>query len=206
MRGFISDIWRGTRKYFGIALFILLAGVIVGMLNSASLSTILEKMIEQVREVSQGLQLENNIFATIRVIFMNNLMAAIMMLGMGTFFAIFPIWGLFMNGAVLGYILTMPNPKGLSTWEILVYGILPHGVIEIVAILFAAGVGIRFGVLSFRSIGALFAPQKRDRVKRDWGDSLRILWKTFILIVVMLFVAAVIESVITPQLLNPLVK
>lgn len=206
MRGFFRDIWRGTSKYFGIALLILVAGVIVGILNTASLSPLMDKMLEQVKEVSKEIQLENNVFTTIRVIFMNNLMAAIMMLGMGTFFAIFPIWGLFMNGAVLGFVLTMPNAKGLSTWEMLAYGILPHGIIEITAILFAAGLGIRFGVLSFRSIGALFAPQKRDRVKRDWGDSLRILWKTFILIVVMLLVAAIIESVITPQLLNPLVK
>ncbi|TPG70489.1 stage II sporulation protein M [Brevibacillus laterosporus] len=206
MRSFISDIWRGTSKYFGIALLILLVGVIIGMLNSTSLNSVLQQMIEQVKEISKEIQLENNVFTTIRVIFMNNLMAAIMMLGMGIFFAIFPVWGLFMNGAVLGYILTTPNAKGLSTWEMLVYGILPHGIIEIAAILLAAGLGIRFGVLSFHSVGALFVPQKRDRIKRDWGDSLRILWKAFILIVVMLLVAAIIESVITPQLLQLLIK
>lgn len=206
MRSFISDIWRGTSKYFGIALLILLAGVMVGMLNSTSLNSVLDQMIEQVKEISKEMQLENNVFTTIRVIFMNNLMAAIMMLGMGIFFAIFPVWGLFMNGAVLGYILTTTNAKGYSTWEMLVYGILPHGIIEIAAILLAAGLGIRFGVLSFRSVGSLFVPQKRDRVKRDWGDSLRILWKAFVLIVVMLLVAAIIESVITPQLLKLLIK
>ncbi|WP_232699835.1 stage II sporulation protein M [Brevibacillus daliensis] len=199
----LREMWRGIRFYYWIALAILLTGIFVGAFLPHIIEEVVLAMIAEVEKIAENITKNDNVFTTIRIIFQNNVMAAIMMLGMGVFFGFFPIIGLYSNGAVLGYLLTNP-PKNstLSSWEILGYGILPHGIFEFAAVLLASGMGIKLGVLVFRSIGALFVAERRAKVKKDWEGTFRIMFTTVLATVVLLLVAAIIESTVTPYLLQ----
>lgn len=199
----LREMWKGIRFYYWIALAILLIGIFVGAFLPHLIEEVVLSMMKEVEKIAETVVKNNNVFMTIQAIFQNNVMAAIMMLGMGVFFGLFPIIGLYSNGAVLGYLLSNPPENTtLSTWEILGYGILPHGILEFAAVLLAAGMGIKLGVLVFQSIGAIFLTEKRAKVKKDWEGTFRIMLTTVLTTIVVLLVAAIIESTITPLLLK----
>jgi stage II sporulation protein M len=124
------------------------------------------------------------------------------MMALGLFFAFFPVVGLLSNGVLLGFILFKYAATGINPWLIFAVGILPHGLLELPAVMFAAAVGIRLGILSFRSIGALLRINRAEQVKNDWYAALKQFPAAVLTVIVLLFAAAVVETMITPALLQ----
>jgi stage II sporulation protein M len=79
---------------------------------------------------------------------------------------------------------------------------LPHGIIEIPAIVIASAFGIRFGAILFKGLLSILSPRGRAACKEELLQFLRITPVLCVCLVVVLLAAAIIESTITPWIMG----
>ncbi len=129
------------------------------------------------------------------LLFLNNLLASLYVVLLGIILGLPPLLGLFTNGAFLGTIMAGLSREGVNALAFFSLGVLPHGIFELPAFFLAAAFGLKMG---FHIIFPL--PQKRR------GESIIFIWKEFWavlpLLLNLLILAAVIEILVTPHLLN----
>jgi uncharacterized membrane protein SpoIIM required for sporulation len=126
----------------------------------------------------------------------NNIRVAILAFALGSLAGFPTLLLLFYNGMPLGGLAMQQHQHGrdLLFWSL----ILPHGIVEITAILIAGGAGMLIG----RSLVAPGELSRRDAVRIAGGEAVRLLFGT-----VPLFIAAgFIESFITPTALPKEIK
>ncbi|GBG09329.1 membrane protein [Paenibacillus agaridevorans] len=201
-------IWRDlkeTRGYIAFAAIMFIAGIFIGGSNPAFRSfldaqlTGLQQLVETVD------QAENRTFAMITVIFLNNAIKSIFIIFLGAFLGVIPILFLIINGMVIGYLLdrVAETPDAMPVFELIVKGLLPHGIIEIPAIIIACAYGMRFGILIVRALGSLLFA--RDKLS-DSGDRLVSFMVRVVPVIIMLtaglLLASIIESTFTGWLLS----
>ncbi|TRY23827.1 stage II sporulation protein M [Brevibacillus sp. LEMMJ03] len=196
-------LWTDNKWYIVTACLLFLGGAMVGFLQSHAVHDMVSGLMDELKDMAQRIRDSGQgVTALFWAIFVNNVTSSLMMMALGLFFAVFPVIGMVANGVLFGYILAQYSAAGISPWLIFAVGILPHGIIELPTVLFAAGVGMRLGVLSLRSVGGLFQPSSWERVKNDWYDVLKQFPTAVLTVIGLLFVAAVVESVVTPLLLH----
>ncbi|WP_134704814.1 stage II sporulation protein M [Ammoniphilus sp. YIM 78166] len=187
-------LWLGTLIFVGSAL--------LGYLNAEGIQAIAEQFMKELERIAEKIQKNGSVFYTFWVIFQNNVLASLTMLGLGVFFGIYPFMALVTNGVLLGFLLKVFAMKGVNPIGILVFGILPHGIIEIFAVIMAAAIGIKYGSLVFRLLGNLGSQDRRSGILEEFKANLRDLPVTVGAVVVLLFIAAIVESAITPVLIQ----
>lgn len=115
----------------------------------------------------------------------------------------FSVLGMFIyliNAALIGGVLGVFQIIGLSPLNLFLYGILPHGIFELPALLLASATVLRLGIMLVtpqlgKSMGDIFI-----ELLADWA-------KIFIgLVVPLLAVAAMVEVYVTPTLLLSILK
>jgi len=102
----------------------------------------------------------------------------------------------FLNSAVIGVVLSLTGVLGLSPWKVALFGILPHGIFEIPALILSSAAVLYGAVLlvtprSQRSLGEVVIEAIADWLKIFIG-----------LVLPLLIIAAVVEAWITPFLLS----
>ncbi len=129
-------------------------------------------------------------------IFSHNLRAVVVMLILGVFsFGILGELLYIVNIGVIGGLLAGLQYVGFSAFDLFINGILPHGVFELSAILLASAAVLYFGAV-------LITPSPERTMGEVIVVSLADWTKIFVgLVVPLLFIAALIESYITPGLL-----
>ena len=127
-------------------------------------------------------------------IFLNNLFASTIAMLLGIGFGIVPALAAVLNGVVLGVI----GYHAIETIGVmyLVAAILPHGIIELPTVLICIGVGFRLGHLLFLTLLG------KDV---DLGGEVRFALRLLRWVVLFLFLAAVIETLITPIVIQPFI-
>ena len=122
------------------------------------------------------------------VIFANNAIKSLVAMLGGFFFGIFPVLFMAANGYVLGVVLSLREPEWGLTGVLM--AILPHGILEIPAVLLACSYGVW--------LGAKFAESlfKGEEFKPHLSKAIRVY---VTLILPTLFVAAAVEVFITPM-------
>ncbi|WP_432775800.1 stage II sporulation protein M [Brevibacillus gelatini] len=199
----LQRLWLDNKRFFLTACLIFFGSGLIGYLQAPAMDPVVKSMMEQLKEVADRIKESGGgVFATFWTIFSNNVLSALMMMALGLFFAFFPIIGMLTNGLLLGYIIAKSSEIGISPWLVFSAGILPHGIFELPAVLFAAGIGIRLGILSLRSVGLLFAPHNQERVKNDWYDTLKQFPAAVMIVIGLLLIAGIVESSITPFILK----
>ncbi|HZG14432.1 MAG TPA: stage II sporulation protein M [Candidatus Bathyarchaeia archaeon] len=199
----LRNIWLVNKRYFYIAGVLLLAGVFIGYVQADLVDAMAKQMLKQIEGIADRIKSSGGgVAITFWTIFLNNVTSALLMMLLGLFFGVFPIFGLVSNGVLLGYIIQKLTIAASSPLLILVVGILPHGIIELPTVIFAAGVGIRYGTLVIRSIGAAWKVDARGEIKQEWLMSVKQLPATALVIVLLLVIAAFIESAVTPSLIK----
>jgi len=124
-------------------------------------------------------------------IFLNNTVKTLAAILLGVLFGVLPAFFLVVNGAALGLVLSL-SMKSRGLWASLI-SILPHGVLELPAVFLGTSIGIMMGVLLARK---LFA--KSDA---NIGVELGRAMKFYCLVIVpLLFFAAVVEAYVTSAL------
>ncbi|RQD77812.1 MAG: stage II sporulation protein M [Candidatus Syntrophonatronum acetioxidans] len=149
----------------------------------------LESMAQDIVEKSPGrgilLLFFNNLFASLRVIFL------------GIILGIPPLFGLIINGSILGVVTALLAEQNIAPLLFLTLGILPHGILELPAFLISAAFGLKLGY------HFLFPIKEKTR----WESLALVLKEIFsiiLFITILLITAAAVEILITPLLLRPL--
>jgi stage II sporulation protein M len=124
-------------------------------------------------------------------IVINNVVKAAVMMFAGIVFGLIPIFFLVSNGMVLSVVAALISNKAGAL--VAVAGLLPHGIIEIAAVLLAAAAGLRLGAVAVERLRRRGVELKMELAKA---------WRFFVTLVLpALVVAAVIETLATPLLL-----
>ncbi len=133
---------------------------------------------------------------SVLLIFMNNFLSMAQMLLLGVFAGISPLVTLGLNGALVGMLFSMTSEQGIPLLPLIFLGILPHGFFELFAFFLCGALGLKFG---YHCIASPLPKMTRMQ-------SFRYIWKETIsvlpLIVLLLLIAAFIEIMITPHLLE----
>lgn len=176
--------------FLSVALFLLfsLMGFFIGHLDPKASDDALS-MLGELFELLLGLSQ----FQLFLFIFFNNAIKTLVAALMGLFFGIMPIIFILVNGFVLGIVtFQITDSHG---WLFLIFGLLPHGALEIPAALFGAAIGLFLGAKSLRRVfnGNNF------EVKKEIKDALVFLARVALPLIL---AAAFLEVFITPRLFN----
>lgn len=145
------------------------------------------------RDLAQGFGFVNelSLVGIFFFIFLNNAIKALAVIVLGFLFGIFPILFILINGQMIGVIVAVTAQQ--AGWGVVLAGLLPHGILELPAIIIAASYGIWLGVCMYR----------RVRFARPFGNSFRhAIGQYFRWVLPLLLAAALIETFITPAIMQ----
>ncbi|MEM3615394.1 MAG: stage II sporulation protein M [Candidatus Methanomethylicia archaeon] len=164
---------------------IFMVGVFLGLITILP-EPVGEEFINPLKEMAKMYNPFNPI--TVMLIFAKNALAVMIMWISGFLLAIPTIISLWLNGYIIGFVIKLSgNPIQA------LIGILPHGIIEIPAVLIAGAAGIRVGLTIIGKASSIFTHKKVSLT--------RVILETFRamqLSIILLIPAAIIETYITP--------
>ncbi|EXX88924.1 membrane protein [Paenibacillus darwinianus] len=195
-----ADHLLQMRRYFAFSAILFFAGVIVGGTNSA-FEGYLDSQLQGIGEIAGMINNASNPTLFMLVfIFLNNTIKSVLVIYLGAAFGVAPLLFLLLNGMILGYLFTSMEETGQNAAAMFLKGIVPHGIIEIPAILIACAYGLKFGMLSLRAVGSLISRDKGIGKEYEFFAVRTV--PVIVFLAVALLAAAVIESTVTVWLLS----
>ncbi len=189
---------KEERKYFGMVAVVFLTSAIAGYFNGDSLMEWLKQagVFNEIQQVVQSINSEPTFLNAFMTIFFHNLLATAVIIVFGAlFFGIYPFFTILINGMMLGTTLLMAvKTSGESPWMIFAHSILPHGIMELPAVVMAAGIGVHLGLAVFRRFLSFFSPKRLEASIAEWKIIRQHLMPNLVVIVILLFCAAIIEA------------
>jgi len=172
------------------------AGCIAGYLLYNDVMALISPFLEWIKKrIEETASISPHLFPV--MFFANNTRASSLI---GLLFGSVPVFGflyalfaLFFNGAVVGFVAHLPD----KSLPYVLLGILPHCIFEVPAFLFAGVVAMRINLSIFKYI----LSHEEEARKEGANDALEAA-KLFTLILPLLFIAALVESYITPLVLE----
>jgi len=131
----------------------------------------------------------------ITYLLVNNLLASLMVMLLGVIIGIPTLLGLFTNGVLLGSVGAVLAQEGIPVFSFVLMGIMPHGIFELPAFFLSAAFGLKVG---FHLIFPLPGKKRGESLVTIWREY----WSVFPLILKFLVLAAALEVLVTPHLLN----
>lgn len=202
-----NKTYEPTLRWFIIfAAAVMIAGFFVGYASPHNFDNILQPALKKFQEI--GIQAHGHPLKTALLIFVNNSVVAIAMMLLGVFLGVYPLWTMWMNGVVLGVVSKLVVLKThASVFTVLGFAILPHGVFELSALVWAAALGLGSGFAGMRAIGRVFvkgatAQPAMRRHPRGIRDEFARAFHHLPYIILVLLVAACIEGFVTPHLIH----
>jgi stage II sporulation protein M len=189
------EIIRHNLKYIIFAGVLLFVGAVIGGILGDQLYGFIEEQLSKIQELGEKISANGNPLYASWVIFWNNLQAALVFIILGSVFGIMPFLGLLLNGMLIGVVLSLVGDTAISSLMVFAVGVLPHGIFEIPAILIAGGFGLKLGTVWLKPIAGM---KRWESFKYTWAEILDII----VFVVMLLVVAALIEGLITPLLMN----
>ncbi|MGD2246829.1 MAG: stage II sporulation protein M [Candidatus Methanofastidiosia archaeon] len=198
----IKNILSDIKVYIVIIVVLLSLGIGAGIILQDTLSGFFQSIFDEISREAERIQSLPVHHQTLFIFGNNSRVAAL-----SGILAFIPVIGLFLpvfvmtlNGAVIGM---APGIFGIPWWKF-VLAILPHGVLELPALVLASAVGLNLAVASIKaSLGYLFPPPAfdgRDVFLREIRPGWRSI-KLFALIIPMLVAAAIIEVLVSPRIM-----
>jgi len=170
------------------------AGIAVGSGNP-SLQNYLQSQIEPLIGTVERLEaMENTQLWMFLFIFFNNFIKAVAIVFLGALLGVIPIYFLFANGMVLGFVIAMASQSGANAASLVITGILPHGILELTAIMIAGAYGMKYGVLIIRELMSAMRGRASVNELRAFHGTLKRLMSFLFLA---MLAAAFIESTVT---------
>lgn len=121
--------------------------------------------------------------------FVNNAGTAVGLMGG---FGVLTLWLLVRNGLALGAVIKVALLKGVPP-DAIAASVLPHGVIEVPALLVAGAIGL---LLPYRVLSYLRGSRPAIATHEDERHLLQL----FLVVLIAIFVAAVVEATVTPPI------
>ncbi len=183
------------RRYGGVSLLFFVVGALLGAVFASQLQHILLPFVKDIRHIGLTIKREP-LWEEAFTIFTHNLGASLLMMVGGLLLGIIPLASVTLNGALIGYVLVvLTRTTHANPFLLFAAGILPHGLFEVSAYLLASGFGMEVGVTVVRSI------TRRPGTREQWRTLGQDAGKTVLWVALLLFVAAWIETGVTPRLL-----
>ncbi|MGX4587967.1 stage II sporulation protein M [Paenibacillus chitinolyticus] len=200
--------WRELFKHFGemkhyliASVLVFAAGLVLGTMYPDRFQAFLDQQMEGLEKISGLVKGKENLNLWLFiVIFLNNAIKSLMFVYLGLFFGILPLMVLLVNGMLLGYVIQYQMEA--QSLAYVLKGILPHGILEIPAIIVACAYGLRLGILVIKMIGGLFSPKRSGNAAAEFKRVMRLTRPLILLVVGTLLLAAVVESTLTLWLLK----
>ena len=181
----------GLKKYILFSSYIFIISVFGGYIFAQNHPSETQMLIEEMRSMFL-FEEEVTSLQIFFFIFENNVSKLFIILPLGIFAGLIPLLSVFANGLILGVFAQVVSEE--ISWTFFFLGIMPHGIIELPVLVVSSAIGIRIGKVA---IYRLFS--KKESLVSELSKAL----KFFILILVpLLFVAALIEAFVTTLLLE----
>lgn len=192
---------KSMKHYIIAATLVFVVGWIIGFTNSEQFAAFIEQQLKGIEDIASRVQEAKSPQLTLFwLIFFNNVMVSLLCIFAGIFFGLLPLFSLLVNGMVLGYVGAVQGSG--DQWAFYLKGILPHGILEIPAIIIACAYGIRFGMTALKGIFTIVSPRLRKNIRNEFVGLVRLSLPLSLFLGVVLLVAAVIESTVTLWLLS----
>lgn len=199
----MQKTWRvllRNRWYLGTSTALFIVGVLLGALFTEQIQEVIKAALENLRELAEQAQQKEDPLYMSELIFWNNLRAVVLMLVLGSLFGVFTMIMLLINGMMIGVVLSLSGGQmTVSLFDMIVFGLLPHGIFELPAIFIASSFGIKLGKVLLMPHAGKTRWQSYASV---WREIVQISW----VLLLLLLVAAAVEGLITPQLLETFAK
>jgi stage II sporulation protein M len=218
-----GEAWRKHyRRYFKYAARALGAGFVIGFVFFLVRPDQEKKALEFVVRSFKDIRLEGSPLALALTLFYHNAQASVLAVAAGCVpFLFLPILDPVLNGGVLGLLVSITKHQGLDVPRLVLTKILPHGVFELTAVLYATSLGLYLSaemgkrcLAAWRNrrdrrqaqpplpqVPADFLETYPDRPAAGPESLARNAFRSFVLVVLpLLLVAAFIEGFITPAL------
>jgi len=166
-----------------LMMLVYLAGVAAGL---QAPEWLIQQVIEAAKELVERIFTPNPLELALRI-FLNNARVALIVAALSPS-VVAPGILVFANGVVLGIALTYAAAR--FGWSAALAAVLPHGVIEIPALLLTAAASTSLGIAIWRA--AL------GRKREPWRKALSRFAKALALSLLLFAAAALIEAVVTP--------
>ncbi len=185
-----ADFSKGSMKVFLVLLAVFFFAAFSGYTFAAQNPDTASQFVGQLFESFKFIDFSNPL-EVFGIIFLNNTIKSFISLISGFFFGIFPFFFVFINGYLIGMVAFIKGSEvGFLT---ILLALLPHGILEIPAVILASAYGMRMGGLFYRKVF------RREEV--DIANALRFFLKKFLRIIVpILLAAAFIETFVTPAI------
>lgn len=188
------DLFRG--HLWCIAAFVALCALSAAVLGmfSQQVESIIESFMAEIRQ--SGLLDEQGNISTL-LLLGNNVQATFTAMLMGIVpFVCLPVVSLALNAVVVGAAVALSGMTGMAGWQMVLLGLLPHGIFEIPAIM----LGVSMGLYLCRVMNGTL--RKRPGTPRIEAVLPRLTAVFLFGAVPLLVLAAVVETAITPLLLG----
>ena len=128
-------------------------------------------------------------------IWWQNVRALLISVVLGVFsFGVLGVMPAMLTFGLLGFLMNLVSANGITTWQYLVGFILPHGIVEIPAVVLAGAAMLRMGAI-------LATPTPGKTIGEVWLSCLADWAKIMVgAVIPMLLVAAAVEAWLTPRL------
>lgn len=131
----LRNVWHDlkvTKQFIIVATIIFAVSIYVGMTNEGFTVFLNNQMNAMGQLVEQIDQSGNPTMSMMIFIFFNNAIKSVMVIFLGAFFGIFPVFFLAINGMLIGYILklSIDGQMAISLFDLVVKTLLPHGILR----------------------------------------------------------------------------
>ncbi len=167
---------------------IFILSIVIGLLISSENPTLSENYFKTLKNLFDWIKTLNPVIIML-VIFLNNALKSLIALVLGIGFGIIPLLFVAANGVIIGILADLVSKQQGTAFFIA--ATLPHGVIEIPMILLSASIGLRLGYVMYLSLKGI----KTEKHEFETGFMFYMKW-----IVPLFFVAAIIETFVTPRI------
>jgi uncharacterized membrane protein SpoIIM required for sporulation len=195
----IIILFKRDWALFLIMLLLFLSGIWLGeklLQTNPHMAQSIEKVINNKFGSMKEWLKDMPFFAWILVIWFNNIVASITSFLSGIVL-IGPAFFIIYQGVILGVVKNLVVTNHMSSARFYL-SLTPHGIVELSAVFIISGLGIRFGLVVYRSLWRWFNGKDNEGLLNNFWAEIR---DYSVLIIVMLFVAAIIEVTISPLLL-----
>ena len=179
------------KRWIFIAIAIFGIGLVLGLVTPSSIASLISEEIVALEELGASL-VPFSIF-TLVFIFIKNVVALLVSFVLSPILCLAPILALTANGWLISFALaSVAQEKSLGY---VLAGLLPHGVLELPALIMAQAAALSFGTMAML---ALIKKERRSLLLPNLKQNLKYL----VIALALLLPAAIIETYVTPLLLR----
>lgn len=193
------------RSYLIAATILFAIGILLGVTAAIYYPELIQQAVEQLEE--QLRRLGEDIFTSglsqgIWILFLHNLRALGMIAVFGLVLGIYPAFAMLLNGLIIGVVGVISLETKTTTIIGFLAGIVPHGILEIPALLIGASIGLRLGIAPLFSRKTSRFATPKPNAWQGYRQELAAAFKLLVVCAGLLLLAAIIEVAITPLVMG----